>query len=98
MPGKKPFPLTTFSDALSFAQGIASLGADGPVKRLTLLDQLGKRPGSSKTRDLISHSSAYGLTKGGYQAESIELTEDGLVAIDDSDRSRQRRSTLIWPS
>ena len=91
MPAKKPFPLTTFSDALSFAQGISGLGADGPIKRLTLLDQLGKRPGSSKTRDLITHSATYGLTKGSSGAEFIELTADGKVAVDGSDNARQRR-------
>ena len=91
MPAKKPFPLTTFRDALSFAQGISSLGADGPIKRLTLLDQLGKRPGSSKTRDLITHSAAYGLTKGNYSAEFIELTTDGQVAVDGSNTVRQRK-------
>ena len=91
MPAKKPFPLTTFRDALSFAQGIYSLGADGPIKRLTLLNELGKRPGSSKTRDLITHSSTYGLTKGSYAADFIELTDDGRVAVDGSNEGQQRQ-------
>ena len=91
MPAKKPFPITTFANAFAFAQGIATLGTDEPIKRLTLLDLLGKRPNSSKTRDLITHSGAYGLTKGGYSAEFIELTGDGRVAVDDSDPVRQRR-------
>lgn len=91
MPVKKPFPLTTFSDALSFAQEIAALGADGPIKRLTLLGELGKSPGSSATRSLITHSSTYGLTRGGYKGEFIELTDHGRAAVDGSDQAKQRK-------
>lgn len=32
---------------------------------------------------LITNSGKYGLTKGGYQAEHIELTPDGIRAVDD---------------
>ena len=81
MPAKKPFPLIDFETALSFARNIQSSGAEGTIKRLTLLDLTGMRPGSSKTRSLITHSATYGLTKGSYAAEFISLTEDGRLAI-----------------
>ncbi|MCY4344608.1 MAG: hypothetical protein OXE83_13680 [Gammaproteobacteria bacterium] len=95
MPAKKPFPLIKFSEALDFAKKIASLESTGRVKRLTLLDQLQKSAGSSKTRTIITHSSTYGLTKGGYQAEFIQLTEDGRVAIDDSKKTQKHFDLAI---
>ena len=91
MPTRKPFPVTTFEVALTLARGLYSLGAEGPIKRLTLLNELGRRPSSSTTRDLITHSSAYGLTKGGHSAPNIELTEAGRVAVDDDNVELQRR-------
>ena len=90
MPAKKPFPLTPFEEALSFAQGIQSQGTD-QIKRLTLLDLLNRKPGSGKTRDLITHSATYGLTTGSYNAEFITLTENGRGAIDATNRREQRK-------
>lgn len=89
MPAKKPFPITTFENALSFVGNIKSSGADGSIKRLTLLDLLNMRPGSSKTRDFITHSSTYGLTRGSYNAELIRLTEDGHSALDTTNKRKQ---------
>ena len=89
MPVRKPFPITTFERSLSFVGNIQSSGADGTIKRLTLLDLLNMRPGSSKTRDLISHSATYGLTKGSYNAEFIRLTEDGQLALNATDKRKQ---------
>ena len=90
MPVKKPFPLSNFESALSFARNIQSSGAEGTIKRLTLLDLTGMRPGSSKTRALITHSATYGLTKGSYTAEFISLTEDGRLAVDGTVSREQR--------
>ncbi|WP_206151370.1 hypothetical protein [Starkeya sp. ORNL1] len=66
------------------------MGGGQSVKRLTLFDQLGKSPESSGSRQLIVNSGRYGLTKGGVQADNIELTSEGLKAIDEQVTAREQ--------
>lgn len=47
------------------------------MRRLTLFDELKLSPDSGPSRTLITASSTYGITEGGYQAEEIKLTELG---------------------
>jgi len=53
------------------------------VRKLTLFDKIGKSPDSGPSRQLITNSSRYGLTKGGYQAEFLELTPEGALSSAD---------------
>lgn len=76
----RSFPASTFQEALSLASTIQQYAAGQRVRRLTLFDKLGKSPESGPSRQLITNSSKYGLTDGGYQAEHIELTPDGNLA------------------
>lgn len=78
----KNVPLLTFEDALVLANGIWSCASGQKVRRLTLFDHLKKSPDSGPSRGLITASSKYGLTNGGYQAEFIELTPLGRQATD----------------
>jgi hypothetical protein len=78
----RPFPTATFEDTIVLAQAILDLGSGAPVKRLTLFDHLDKSPESSASRDLITNSSKYGLTTGGYQADELALTDLGNRCID----------------
>jgi hypothetical protein len=50
------------------------------VRRLTLFENLGKAPDSGPSRQLVTNSAKYGLTKGSYVAEHLELTPDGRAA------------------
>ncbi len=77
---KSPFPPVAFSNALPLAEAIQLYGAGQPTRRITIFDKLGKSPESSASRLLISNSARYGLTKGGYQADILELTPLGAVA------------------
>ncbi|MFE9919824.1 hypothetical protein ACFYPG_32175 [Micromonospora sp. NPDC005553] len=77
------FPAATFEDALDLAKAIYEYGAGKPVRRLTLFDSLGKSPDSGPTRQLVTNSAKYHLTTGGYSAEHLSLTEDGLLAVAD---------------
>lgn len=79
----RPFPACSFKEALEFASSIFEYGSGQAVRRLSLFDHLGKSPDSSTSRMLITNSGKYGLTKGGYQAEHIELTSEGIRAVDD---------------
>lgn len=73
-------PARTFEDAMQLAQGIWECASGQKVRRLTLFDHLGKSPDSGHSRVLITSSSKYGITSGGYQADYIELTDAGRAA------------------
>jgi hypothetical protein len=62
------------------AQAIQQYAAGQKVRRLTLFDHLKKAPDSGPSRQLVTNSSKYGLTMGSYQAEHLELTEEGRTA------------------
>lgn len=74
------FPAAPFEEALTIANAIQKHAAGQKVRRLTLFDQMGKSPDSGTSRQLIVNSNKYGLTKGSYTAEYLELTGDGKVA------------------
>lgn len=92
---QRSFPASTFEEPLEFAAAIFRIGSGQPVKRLTLFDQLGKSPESGGSRQLIINAGRYGLTKGGMQAENIELTPEGLRAIDEQLSARERAKTRV---
>lgn len=78
---KKLSPVGSFEESFNFAKEIYKLGAGEKVRRLTLFDNIGKSPDSGPSRMLITNSSKYGLTKGGYQADFLELTPKGLQSF-----------------
>jgi hypothetical protein len=87
--GRKPrterkFPALTFEEALELADGIQKYGGGQKVRRLTLFEKLNKEPDSLEARRLVTASGQYGLTKGGYQADFLELTPEGDVATSDT--------------
>lgn len=75
------FPASTFEDALELAVAVFKMASGQPVRRITLLDELGKSPTSGATRQLITNSSKYGLTTGSYNAETLGLTPTGLKVV-----------------
>lgn len=85
-PERKPtravrtFPASTFEEALTLGNAIQQFAAGQRVRRITLFDNLQKSPDSGPSRQLITNSSKYGVTQGGYQAEHLELTPDGKIA------------------
>src|SRR5207245_6233474 len=68
------------------------LTAGQRVRRFTLFEKLGKSPDSGPSRHLITNSARYGLTKGSYKADHLELTDLGRQAssADVSARDRVR--------
>src|SRR5205809_1191680 len=76
----RSFPAATFEEALTLAKAIQDIAAGQKIRRLTLFDKLGKSPDSGPSRQLVTNSSKYGLTKGSYKAEYIELTPEGRTA------------------
>ncbi|MGI8735651.1 MAG: hypothetical protein ACR2LM_20400 [Pyrinomonadaceae bacterium] len=82
IPGRKKrterkFPANTFQEAITLADAIQKYAAGQKVRRLTLFEKLDQSPDSNETRRLITSSGQYGLTKGSYTAEYLELTPEG---------------------
>lgn len=89
------FPASTFSEALEFAKKVYKVGAGQKIRRLTLLEELGKSPTSSGARMAITNSNKYGLTTGSYNAEWIELTDLGKRATSDGISPREQMRARI---
>ncbi|MDF0542133.1 hypothetical protein PX699_07250 [Sphingobium sp. H39-3-25] len=85
----RPFPAGPFEEALTFAKDIYNLGSGTPVRRLTLFDHLQRTPDSSTSRMLITNANKYGLIKGSYTSEQLELTPDGKKVCDDNVSPRE---------
>lgn len=78
----RTFPAMSFKEALFLGEAIQTHGAGKPIRRLTLLEALGRSPGSDAVRKLITSSNQYGITEGAYNAEVLALTPAGAIATD----------------
>lgn len=85
----RPFPAGPFEDALAFAKDIYNLGSGTPVRRLTLFDHLQRTPDSGPSRMLITNANKYGLIKGSYISDQLELTPDGKKVCDENASPRE---------
>lgn len=78
----KPYPTATFESVLPIARTIFEhAGASREMKRITVFELLGRASESGSGRTLITNSSKYGLTVGGYKAEVLRLTEDAFTIL-----------------
>lgn len=97
----RPHPPLTLKEAESFAQLIRDNNAGRPMNRVLLAEAAKTKPSSSRFRNLVISSTRYGLTKGNYKAEAIELTDLGqeLTAPRNSAEreSARRRAFLAVP-
>ncbi|MGE8449826.1 MAG: hypothetical protein ACN6OP_04200 [Pseudomonadales bacterium] len=91
----RPFPAAPFEEALDFARTIYSFGSGQPVRRLSIFDHLGKSPESGPSRQLIINANKYGLIEGGYQAEHLKITADGLKAVDTDPAPREQAKARV---
>ena len=73
----RPFPINPLADALRLPTSILQYGLDARIVRLTLLARLEQSNEYNATRDLITSSSKYGLTKGSFASQHLEVTEEG---------------------
>ena len=83
---RKPrkFPARIFEEAVKIPEAIQRYAAGQRVRRLTLFEKLNLEPDSHGSRQLVTASGQYGLTKGGYQAEFLEITPAGNEATSDA--------------
>lgn len=81
----RSFPASSFIEALPLAEAIQRFAAGQKIRRLTLFENLERSADSGASRQLITNSNQYGLTRGSYNAEWLELTDEGrLASADDS--------------
>lgn len=81
---ERKFPARTFEEALKIPEAIQKYAAGQRVRRLTLFEKLNEEPDSTQSRQLVTASGQYGLTKGSYQAEFLELTPEGNEATSEA--------------
>lgn len=91
----RPYPASSFEDALSLGEAIMQYAAGEKVRRLTLMQHMNKSPGSGATKMMITNSNKYGITSGGYSAEHLELTEKGRVVVNPARLERERRKAAF---
>ena len=87
------YPKYSLVEALKLAESIRDNNAGQPYNRVDLAASLETSPESSSFRILITASSRYGLTEGGYQAERISLTELGRSIV--SPTSDEERAAAL---
>lgn len=92
---QRPFAACAFEEALEFAKSIADYGSGKPVRRLSLFDHLKKSPDSGPSRQIVINANKYGLIKGNYAAEQLELTPDGSKAVDDELSKREQAKSRV---
>lgn len=90
-----PYPLCPFEEVVEFAEALYELGSGHKVRRVTLFDHIGKSPDSGPSRTLITNSNKYGIVKGGYQAEQLELTPEALKAFGESSSDHDKAEAKI---
>ena len=78
----RPFPISPLSDALRLPVSILQYGVDGRIVRRTLLERLEQTKEYNATRDLITSSSKYGLMKGSFASQYLEVTDEGKATAE----------------
>jgi len=91
----RPFPGTSFLEALPLAEAIQTHGAGQKTRRLSLFEALDRSPDSGPTRKLITSSAQYGITTGSYSAEWLELTAKGAIASSPTAAARAQRAARL---
>lgn len=86
----RTFPASSFLEALPLADAIQQHAAGQKIRRLTLFEAMGRSADSGTSRQLITNSNQYRLTIGSYQAEYLELTDEGRLASGDDTLGRSR--------
>ncbi len=96
---KKPlYPTYTLDEALLLAKTIHEQSSGKPMRRVTLFDAIKKSPDSGPSRMLVTASSCYGLTEGGYQAESLKLTDRGSRIVSKNDPQAKIDAVMSVPT
>jgi hypothetical protein len=77
------------------AEAIQRYAAGQRIRRLTLFEHLGRSADSGPSKQLITNSGQYGLTRGSYIAEYLELTDEGRLASGDESLGAARLAARL---
>lgn len=91
----RQFPASSFDEPYEFAKQVYEFGSGQSVRRLSLFDHLDKSPDSSASRMAITNANKYGLIKGNYAADQLELTETGKIAVSETSSPREQTKATI---
>ncbi len=89
------FPKNSLEDALRVARAIADANSGQPLPPIETATALGVSPGSSDFRVLLSSSLKYGLTKGSYKGDYIELDELGREIVEPKTPEDKQRALVL---
>ncbi|MEO8613353.1 MAG: hypothetical protein ABI690_36010 [Chloroflexota bacterium] len=92
---RRSFPSHPFEEALQLAEAIHLNAPSGVVRRLTLFGALHKSADSSTSRNWIASANKYGLIKGSFQTENLELTPEGKIAAGDEYSEYERTKAKV---
>ncbi|HEY6340438.1 MAG TPA: hypothetical protein VIY49_03010 [Bryobacteraceae bacterium] len=84
----RPYPASSFNEAVPLGAAIHQFASGQRVRRLTLLGQMQKSPNSGATKMLITNSGKYGITTGSHAAEWLALTPAGSTGTEPGPLSR----------
>ena len=93
-------PAHTLDEALRVSSAIADNYAYASTRPLDVAVAMDLKPGSTRFRMLCGASSAYGLTKGGYSADTIEvlpLARRILAPTEEGGELEARREAIMKP-
>jgi len=85
----RPFPRHSLKETLKIAQAIHDKNNDRPMKPMFVAESIGRKPDSSEFRLLLSSSLRYGLTKGSYASDYIELTPLAIAILKPVDEQQR---------
>lgn len=86
MANRSLFPPAPLEEARALADTIARSNASQPMRRIDVFDVLKRSAESGPGRNLVTASSGFGLTSGGYQADVLSLTDLGRrLAVEDDE-------------
>ena len=91
---EQSFPRVPLSKTLKLAESIEKNNAGKPFDRLTLAKSMSYSLNSGSFRQLVTSSSKYGLTEGGYQAGKISLTQLGMSIVAPTNDEEKQRGLL----
>ncbi|HLL88141.1 MAG TPA: hypothetical protein VK324_02445 [Tepidisphaeraceae bacterium] len=71
---QRPYPAAPIEECLELGHAIMKIGGGERIRRLTLLEKMGRSETSGAVRKMITDSGKYKITKGSFAADYLELT------------------------
>lgn len=91
---RSDFPKDTFEEALKVARAIEDKNSGNPLPPQDVAIALGRSPGSSAFRILLSSSIKYGLTTGSFNNQRVAITDSGRDIVEPKDETSRKEATV----